>query len=47
MLTSFSDGTMDPFAQKMMLGSVGFAVLGVVVAMAVFMIVRGNGNLKE
>jgi hypothetical protein len=47
MLTSFSDGTMDPFAQKMMLGSVGFAVLGVVVAMAVFMTVRGNGNLKE
>ncbi len=47
MLTSFSDGTMDAFAQKMMLGSVGFAVLGVVFAMAVFMIVRGNRNLQE
>lgn len=47
MLTTFSDGTMDATAQKMMLGSVGFAVSGVVVVMAIFMIVQGTKKLKQ
>lgn len=46
MLTTFSDGTMDPFAQKMMLGGVGFAVVAVVVIMAVEMIVQSTKKLK-
>ncbi len=46
MLTTFSDGTMDAFSQKIMLGSVGFAVLGVVVTMAVYMIVQSTKKLK-
>ena len=47
MLTTFSDGTMDAFTQKMMLGGVGFAVSGVVVSMAVYMIVHGTKKLKQ
>lgn len=47
MLTTFSDGTMDATAQKMMLGSVGFAVSGVVLIMAIFMIVQGTKKLKQ
>lgn len=47
MLTTFSDGTMDATAQKMMLGSVGVAVSLVVVAMAVSMIVIGTKKLKK
>ena len=47
LLTTFSDGTMDAAAQKMMLGSVGFAVSGVVVVMAIFMIVQGTKKLKQ
>ena len=47
MLTTFSDGTMDAAAQKMMLGSVGAAVSLVVVAMAVSMIVIGTKKLKK
>ena len=46
MLTTFSDGTMDAFSQKIMLGSVGFAVLGVVVTMAVYMIVQSTKKLN-
>ena len=46
MLTAFSDGTMDAASQKMMLGSVGFAVVGVVVIMAISMIVKGTKRLK-
>lgn len=47
MLTTFGDGTMDPFAQKFILGSVGVAVSAVVVIMAVNMIVVGTRRLKE
>ena len=47
MLTTFGDGTMDPFARKFMLGSVGVAVSAVVVIMAVNMIVVGTRRLKE
>ena len=47
MLTTFNDGTMDPFARKMMLGSVGVAVILVVIGMAVGMIARGTRKLKQ
>ena len=46
MLTTFSDGTMDALTQKLMLGGVGFAVSGVVVAMAIYMIVQSTKKLK-
>ena len=46
MLTTFNDGSMDVFAQKMILGSVGFSVSGVVVIMAISMIVKGTKLLK-
>ena len=47
LLTTFSDGSMGIVEQKLMLGSVGFAVSGVVVAMAIRMIVKGTKKLKE
>ena len=47
LLTTFSDGSMGMVEQKLMLGSVGFAVSGVVVAMAIRMIVKGTKKLKE
>lgn len=47
MLTTFNDGTMDPFAGKMMLGSVGVAVILVVIGMAVGMIARGTRKLMQ
>jgi len=47
LLTTFNDGTMDAFTQKMMLGAVGFAVCVIVVAMAIYMIVIGTKKLKE
>ncbi len=46
MLTTFNDGSMDALTQKLMLGGVGFAVSGVVVAMAVYMIARSTRKLK-
>lgn len=46
LLTTFDDGTMDPFTRRMMLGSVGVAVILVVVGMAVGMIARGTRRLK-
>ena len=46
MLTTFGDGTMEPLARKMILGSVGVAVMLVVVGMAVGMIARGTHRLK-
>ena len=46
LLTTFNDGSMRAIEQKMMLGSVGFAVSGVVVAMAIQMIVIGTKKLK-
>lgn len=42
MLTVFSDGTMNIFTQKLMIGGVGTAVWLIVVAMAIIMIKRGN-----
>ena len=47
LLTTFSDGTMDLSAQKMMLGGVGFAVSGVVLVMAIYMIVQSTKELKK
>ncbi len=46
MLTTFSDGTMDVFSEKIMLGGVGFAVSAVVLIMAIGMIVKGTKSLK-
>ena len=46
MLTTFSDGTMSELENKMMLAGVGFAVVGVVLAMAIRMIVKGTRELK-
>ncbi len=46
LLTTFDDGTMDPFTRRMMLGSVGVAVILVVVGMALGMIARGTHKLK-
>lgn len=47
MLTTFSDGTMGAVEQKIMLGSIGFAVSVMVVTVAVYMIVVGTKKLKE
>jgi len=47
LLTTFSDGTMGEMEQKLMLGSVGFAVSGVVVVMAIYMIVQGTKKLNQ
>ncbi|MBE6546797.1 MAG: hypothetical protein E7668_05095 [Ruminococcaceae bacterium] len=47
MLTTFSDGTMDAFSQKLMLGGVGVAVLSVVLVMAIAMIVQGTKKIKK
>ncbi|MBR2346513.1 MAG: hypothetical protein IKA68_02795, partial [Clostridia bacterium] len=46
LLTTFSDGTMDAFSEKMMLGGVGVAVSVVVLIMAIGMIINGTKNLK-
>jgi len=46
LLTTFSDGSMDAFSQKMMLGAVGFTVSGVVVIMAISMIVIATKKLN-
>jgi len=47
MLTTFSDGTMGESEQKVILGIVGFAVLFVVVSMAIFMIAQSTKKLKQ
>ena len=47
LLTTFSDGSMDAFSQKMMLGAVGFSVSGVVVTMAIYMILVATKKLKK
>ena len=46
LLTTFSDGTMGVFEQKMMLGGVGIAVSAVVVLMAINMIVQSTKKLR-
>ena len=47
MLTTFNDGTMDAITRKWMLGSVGVAVSGTVVTLAIYMIVQGTKKLKK
>lgn len=47
MLTTFSDGTMSMLEQKIILGSLGFAVSVVVVVMAIYMIAQGTKKLKQ
>ena len=47
LLTTFSDGTMDALTQKLMLGGVGFAVSGTVVAMAIYMIAQSTKKLNQ
>ena len=47
MLTAFSDGTMGITEQKIMLGSIGFTVSGIVLAMAIGMIVHGTQKIKQ
>ncbi len=47
MLTTFSDGTMGESEQKVILGIVGFAVLLVVVSMAIYMITQSTKKLKQ
>jgi hypothetical protein len=47
MLTTFHDGSMDAFAQKLMLGCVGTAVVAIVTYIAIYMIVHSTKKLKE
>lgn len=47
MLTTFSDGTMSVIEQKIILGSVGFAVSGTVVTMAIYMLVESTKKLNQ
>ena len=47
LLTTFNDGTMEPLTQKLMLGGVGLAVSGVVLAMAIYMIATATKKLKQ
>ncbi len=47
LLTTFGDGTMDALTQKLMLGGVGFAVSGTVVAMAIYMIAQSTKKLNQ
>jgi len=47
MLTTFSDGTMTPAAQKWMLGATGGAISVLIVTNAIYMIAVGTKKLKE
>lgn len=46
LLTTFSDGTMDAIAQKILLGCVGVAVSCIIVAMAIYMIIQSTKKIK-
>ena len=46
MLTTFNDGTMTLTHRRLMLGLTGLGVSAVIVAMAVYMIVRGGRGLR-
>ncbi len=46
LMTTFGDGSMDAFSQKILLGAVGFTVSGVVVTMAISMIVIATKKLN-
>ncbi len=47
MMTTFGEGKMDPFTQKLMLGGVGAAVSATVLAIALYMIVRGTEKIRQ
>ena len=46
MLTTFSDGSMTPASEKLMLGATGGAISVIVVAMAIYMIASGTKKLR-
>ena len=46
MLTTFGDGTMDATSQKILLGTLGGAIVVFIVVMALYMIVQGTKKLK-
>ena len=47
MLTTFADGSMDAATRKAMLGSTGGVICVLIIAMAVYMIINGTGQLKK
>ncbi len=47
MLTAFAGDTPDPSAQRIFVGTVGLCVSSAVILMAVYMIVKGTGELKR
>ena len=47
MLTTFGNGSIGAIEQKIMLGSVGAVVSGIVVSMAIGMIVKGSKKIKQ
>ena len=47
MLTTFGGGTMALLERKIMLGAVGGAVSAFIIAMAIYMIVRANREMKQ
>ncbi len=46
MLTTFGDGSMTDGEKKLLLGLTGAAIIGAIIAMAIFMIVKGTKNIK-
>ena len=46
MLTTFGDGTMTAVEQKWMLGATGGVISAMIVATAIYMIVKGTKKLK-
>lgn len=46
MLTTFSDGTMSPLEQKIMLGATGGVICALIVATAIYMIARSTEKIK-
>ncbi len=46
MLTTFSDGTMTAIEQKWMLGATGGVISAFIIAMAIYMIVKGTKKIK-
>ena len=46
MLTTFGDGTMTAVEQKWMLGATGATISAAIVAMAIYMIVKGTKNIE-
>ena len=47
MLTTFSDGTMTAFQQKIMLGATGGTISFFIITMAIYMIVSGTRKLRK